>query len=310
MNTLPPKCITLDDSPPPVLYKYVAPERLDILETRLIRFTQPTALNDPFELKPIFDSMLPDNNFESTFRPTDSMLEGALREQFLRLPLEMQARLSFEQVLEKLRHNPQMMEAALAEVMPKMKSAIQTLAPQTKVMLNEAIEQHVGVLSLAESPTNQAMWAHYGNQHHGFLIGFRTSDDFFDRRRTKGDDFFHLRRVRYLDRAFDNVSFINLTGNDIFFTKGTDWSYEREWRMLALLTKSSKLVALPDDNIHLFSFPSSALCEIVVGARASNELNEAIGRLIRSDPALAHVVIRRTVLTQDKSAIQIETPTS
>lgn len=309
MNELIHESIVEENTPPPVLYKYVGPERLDILETRLIRFTQPTALNDPFELKPIFDSMVPDDNFQSIFRPTDSMLEEALEKQYLQYPSDIRARLPFKQLLEKLRHHPQVMEAALGYVMPKIKSAVQTLTPRTKVMLTEAIQQEVGVLSLAKYPTNQAMWAHYGNQHQGFLIGFRTSDKFFDRRRTKGDDFFHLRRVHYLDRTFDNVSFVNLTGNNIFFTKGTDWSYEHEWRMLELLKNSSKVISVPDDNIHLFSFPSSALCEIVVGARASNDLNKAINRLISSDPALAHIAIRHAVLPQDKSAIQIETPT-
>ena len=37
-----------------VFYKYVSAERIDILQNRLIRFTQPPALNDPFEAKPHF----------------------------------------------------------------------------------------------------------------------------------------------------------------------------------------------------------------------------------------------------------------
>ena len=32
-----------------IFYKYLPPERIDILQNRLIRFTQPNALNDPFE---------------------------------------------------------------------------------------------------------------------------------------------------------------------------------------------------------------------------------------------------------------------
>jgi hypothetical protein len=32
-----------------VVYKYVTPERVDILRNSSIRFTQPIALNDPFE---------------------------------------------------------------------------------------------------------------------------------------------------------------------------------------------------------------------------------------------------------------------
>ena len=37
-----------------VFYKYVSVERIDILQNRLIRFTQPNAMNDPFEAKPHF----------------------------------------------------------------------------------------------------------------------------------------------------------------------------------------------------------------------------------------------------------------
>ena len=37
-----------------VFYKYVSAERIDILQNRLIRFTQPNAMNDPFEARPYF----------------------------------------------------------------------------------------------------------------------------------------------------------------------------------------------------------------------------------------------------------------
>jgi hypothetical protein len=38
------------------LYKYLIPARLDVLERRRIRFTQPAAFNDPFEFKPYIES--------------------------------------------------------------------------------------------------------------------------------------------------------------------------------------------------------------------------------------------------------------
>lgn len=37
---------------PHILYKYVAPERIDVLLEKRIRFTQPYLLNDPFEFNP------------------------------------------------------------------------------------------------------------------------------------------------------------------------------------------------------------------------------------------------------------------
>jgi hypothetical protein len=37
------------------LYKYVPSERLDVLRNLRIRFTQPSAQNDPFEFRPLVD---------------------------------------------------------------------------------------------------------------------------------------------------------------------------------------------------------------------------------------------------------------
>jgi hypothetical protein len=45
---------------PSVLYKYVLPERIDVLLQRKIRFTQPCFLNDPFEFRPGMPTAGPD----------------------------------------------------------------------------------------------------------------------------------------------------------------------------------------------------------------------------------------------------------
>jgi hypothetical protein len=37
------------------LYKYIPPERLDVLRNLRIRFTQPGAQIDPFEFRPLVD---------------------------------------------------------------------------------------------------------------------------------------------------------------------------------------------------------------------------------------------------------------
>src|SRR2546423_14635396 len=40
-----------------IVYKYISSNRIQILESGLIRFTQPAALNDPFETLPNLDEM-------------------------------------------------------------------------------------------------------------------------------------------------------------------------------------------------------------------------------------------------------------
>ena len=51
-----------------IFYKYLPPERINILQNRLIRFTQPSALNDPFEGRPNFHATT--EGFASVFADT------------------------------------------------------------------------------------------------------------------------------------------------------------------------------------------------------------------------------------------------
>lgn len=50
-----------------VFYKYVSAERIDILQNRLIRFTQPNAMNDPFEARPYFYKLGSKEEFAKNF---------------------------------------------------------------------------------------------------------------------------------------------------------------------------------------------------------------------------------------------------
>ena len=49
------------------LYKYVNTARISMLDDALIRFTQPGAFNDPFEMQPFFQSLAPDSHVEQLF---------------------------------------------------------------------------------------------------------------------------------------------------------------------------------------------------------------------------------------------------
>lgn len=54
------------------LYKYVVPDRVDVLQNRSIRFTQPEYLNDPFELRPRVEQLLSNADVEDIFKKLDS----------------------------------------------------------------------------------------------------------------------------------------------------------------------------------------------------------------------------------------------
>jgi hypothetical protein len=64
------------------LYKYVAPGRVDILANRLIRLTQITDFNDPFEVVPYVSAFMPvehEQPYLAQFEPdAQRMLEEAV----------------------------------------------------------------------------------------------------------------------------------------------------------------------------------------------------------------------------------------
>ena len=49
------------------LYKYVTAERVSVLRNGLVRFTQPQALNDPFEIKPNIAKIFEQSELEQCF---------------------------------------------------------------------------------------------------------------------------------------------------------------------------------------------------------------------------------------------------
>lgn len=44
------------------LYKYVTAERIDVLQNGLIRFTQASALNDPWDMRPHVERLITEND--------------------------------------------------------------------------------------------------------------------------------------------------------------------------------------------------------------------------------------------------------
>jgi hypothetical protein len=296
----------LSDAPsvPRVLYKYVRPERIDAVQLKKLRFTQPTATNDLFDLKPVFESLVPEDEFETLMRPTESMFEGAMRRQYEALPPETRAQLTFEDLMALADSRPDLVEESYRQVMPHFKTFIKDFTPQLRQMMIDAFSRMIGILSLTETPTNQVMWAHYAHNHQGLVLAFDTTNGFFNRRCSANDEFHHLRQVRYVDRKADGVSLVRMSGNDVFFTKTSGWAYEQEWRMIAPL--GSDLNHPPgDDEIVLFDFPASALLEVIFGARAGDGLRAGLRSIIESDSQLAHVGLREVFASERGSTMEI-----
>lgn len=50
-----------------MLFKYLEPDRIDVLDSNLIRFTQPADFNDPFEFKPVISTLASKEEMDEVF---------------------------------------------------------------------------------------------------------------------------------------------------------------------------------------------------------------------------------------------------
>jgi hypothetical protein len=219
-----------------MLYKYLRPARVDVLRKLEIRFTQPDALNDPFELRPRFESLISEAEALASFSATPIDFDPILRQAYSMLPEQQRSLLRYEDAAASFKsfmETDQGRSAVSAGLLWFLRFSVQAATP-LRESLYKALNRGVGILSLTEVPDEPLMWAHYAESHRGILLGFNEEHAFFNHRRSENDEFYFLRKVIYADLP-PAPSALAVDGNALFVTKGTKWSYEREWRMLALL---------------------------------------------------------------------------
>lgn len=289
---------------PKRLYKYLIPDRIDILKNNLIRFTQPSALNDPFELKPIFSDLLSENHLKTIFDYRFEDFEIPLRQEYKSLSNDLKAQISVEQFIAYIRDNPQILKNYLSQFEPIFRKAISDSTPRIKEMITDALNAKVGILSLSETISNPLLWAHYADSHKGFVIEFNAEHSFFNRRRSDKDEFFHLRKVKYKNRSSPGRTLMDLDGDDLLITKESCWEYEAEWRILVPIESADKVLNIENDEIHLFTIPSSAISGIIVGSRASSSLFEEIKAHIQSLDN-HEIDLKKAVLDTENQGIEI-----
>lgn len=264
------------------LYKYLSPERIDVLKNRSIRFSPPIAFNDPFEFKPVISSVASDNYIRQYMEENiDSMVE------LLKSELPVNIRDFFPQ--SKLR------EMLLLYINSNIGVADQLMGPvinKLSTLLFEKSNENIGVLSLTEKSDNLLMWSHYADSHRGYCIGFNSNHEFFNRKRSKNDEFSHLRKVEYLERR-PSKSIVEMNGTDIFLLKSDVWKYEQEWRMCAILSEADTIIHTTNPSVNLFNFPAGILDEIIIGVNADASLTDSILSFIRGNSEFGHVEVKR-----------------
>jgi hypothetical protein len=240
-----------------MLFKYLPEERVHILENLEIRFTQPRALNDPFEASPLIDISTEKKSFiEQVEHDAQDIWTNTTND-------------------EKTPENYKILQDTISELRA---TALDKMSP-SNVGINamDLISPALGVLSLSRTFSNLLMWSHYAESHKGFVIGLDVSHDFFYQKTHEG-----------LKSAPNKVSYTTQrsathTGDPdlyakILCEKPIDWAYEEEIRIFRLLTQETKPSGIDKHGypVYLFSLPKECIKSIYIGAHAKSSLKEII----------------------------------
>lgn len=284
------------------LFKYLSSSRVDVLRNKMIVFSKPTQFNDPFDCVPHYKE-------SSELNPAGASVyfwEGGL---------------DFS--------SPGMRDELIGHVTRSKEAdpayAIQAFIPIDPIIAPEnygafasglrssfarRIQDSVVALSLSEESNSPLMWAHYAEQHTGFVMGFCTNHPYFNpvEENPSNPGYLNigsLNKVVYSDERPSGVV-LSMSVEKTHLTKGLEWSYEKEWRILEVEDNSSFVKIDPSGNRHLFEYPTDAVTQVVIGARATQETKEVIKSILSDKSIWPNVSLYQAVIDSEFYRINYE----
>ena len=177
-----------------------------------------------------------------------------------------------------------------------------------KDKLYKEVYNHVGILSLSETPDNLLMWAHYAEGYTGFVLMLDGSHDFFKEDNPSSEiakGFAKPERVQY--RSERPRTPIEDPPLEILLIKSSDWKHEKEWRYLKHLKDADEWCKDANNlDAGLFLLPSKCIMGVILGCYRSKELENEIVALRCDDPEFGHLRIQQAGASTTRYQLQIK----
>jgi hypothetical protein len=226
-------------------FKYYAPDSFDFICVEggvSVRFSQPSVLNDIFELN------------------------GSINE-------ESSQRSIYKTIL---KENPLLNDISFENLQPLIDRFKPDFFNYMSVFSNTINDTQFGVLSLSRRKDSRSMWSYYANEHQGFMVEFNEkseTSEYLNFDHEHGDVNYEIIRPKNIISINNKSEERNKLINELFFTKDKDWEHEEEYRVLASIPKiqAKKL----DNNgfpIHSVTIPVAEIDAIYLGVRSSETL--------------------------------------
>jgi hypothetical protein len=270
-------------------FKYISFDRFECLRRQRIRFTQPGAFNDPFEM-PAFKAKEAEEvrraGLAGLSVQTEDILDGLWKGYIPRAAFV----------------SPFSYFSGTAPQATKRQS--RPVPSEMAIGKIRKIDEVFGILSLSMTADNLLLWAHYASEHRGLAVEIDPRDQKFNRCTSHDRKSERAGRVRYsVERPripeTDEILF------DHFFVKSPEWSYEQEYRIVR------KFESVPETRdgkpfpIHLYELPPSAIRRVIFGARVTADQQRALINDTTADPAFAHVQFAEAVLDPTEFKVHI-----
>lgn len=226
------------------VYKYLGPERIDLLETGTIRASQVEVLNDPFEVLPDF------TGFEQYLF---DLSKAAVAKRYSNTSI----------IVPHVRFKPAELE--------QMKQSAKSGGEEFTRGIRESTPLMV---CLSETNNNLLMWSHYAQSHAGLVLGFDAQHMFFAGMGPVPRNISRLFKVEYgANRpAYPDPRTTPMTDEifmPIFLRKSLDWAYEKEWRMLVKPETCRSIGKKGYYDCFVLDWPPELLTEIILGPKMS-----------------------------------------
>lgn len=227
------------------LYKYLpfSDGSLKIISEGTIKFTKPSEFNDPFDCNPEHDTDAIDKYIESM----PDIVEKVLKYRNARC---------------------KDIDKELAAMKERLKTAI------NNGHFGQEASDNVGICSLSREPLNLLMWAHYTQDHSGFVVEFEIPVESFY---PIIDDvkYFEWLIPQVVEYQYEKpvVRFDDDKDTKVkkqFLTKGKDWEYEQEERVIDFVRRS---------GIHKYD-RSAILKSVIAGIRIDPENYSKLKKIV------------------------------
>lgn len=265
--------------PPNILYKYVTPVTAKIvLESGKLRWSSPELFNDPSEFQriPRFEPSL-----EASLRQVQKVIiEAVMGNSSINTDaLVGSARALYQLATLLINHGTPPQNLLKDPNWPEASADIQYAETMREFFGPNFIKQ-ARVMCLTANPLNASMWANYASLHTGCLLGFRHLPE-------QSTPFIEAREVQYFDASpvvGSGLDFLlyggtkEILGNTldrICFSKKSDWSNEKEWRVVTW--RSNEGEALHGD----YPFYKEELESVTFGLNCTDDFRSDITRIIQ-----------------------------